>query len=488
MLADRRVKIVSTLGPASNSPEMIENLIRAGVNVFRLNFSHSTHDEHLKAIKAIRELSKKLNAPVTILQDLQGPKIRVGKLKEAPLDLKDGMEIILTTDDVLGDHKKISVDYKRLHEFAKPGMKVLLDDGLIEMLVLEVKGKDIYCRVVFGGELKERKGVNIPGAQLDIECLTEKDLKDLDFGIKHEVDYVALSFVRHEDDIVRLRKILEENGSKARIIAKIEMLEALTRLEQIIHKSDAVMVARGDLAVEVGQTQLAHTQKSIIQLCNSLGKPVITATQMLESMVKNPRPTRAEVTDVSNAVLDGSDALMLSAETASGKYPVLCVQTMHEVIVEVERTMQHYYNLNVDVEFLSVAEAIAASACLTALKLDAKAIICLTTSGKTARLIASYRPKAQIFAATHVFDVLNKLELIWGIQTITIEPYESSEGALKQIEAILLSFDLVKPGDRIIMTLGIPVPERGTTNSLRVHTVQGNGIPKAKESLPLRFK
>ena len=486
MLADRRVKIVSTLGPASNTPEMIENLIRAGVNVFRLNFSHSTHEEHLKVFKHIRNLSQKLNAPVTILQDLQGPKIRVGKLKE-PMDLKDGSEVTLTTSDSVGEKDIIPIDYKKLHEFAKPGMKVLLDDGLIEMVILSVRGKDILCKVIFGGELKERKGVNIPGAQLDIECMTEKDFKDLEFGIENEVDYIALSFVRHEDDIVKLRNILDKRGSKARIVAKIEMLEALTRLEQIIHKSDAVMVARGDLAVEVGQTQLAHTQKSIIQLCNALGKPVITATQMLESMIKNPRPTRAEVTDVSNAVLDGSDALMLSAETASGKFPVRCVQTMHEVIVEVERTIQHYYNLNVNAEFLSVAEAIAASACLTALKLDAKVIVCLTTSGKTARLIASYRPKALIFAATHIMGVLNKLELIWGIQTLTIDPYESSEGALMQIESILLSFNLVEPGDKIILTLGIPVPERGTTNSLRVHTVQGKNL-KPVEDLPLRFR
>lgn len=486
MLADRRVKIVSTLGPATNTADKIEELIRAGVNVFRLNFSHSTHEEHLKVFKSIRALSKKLNAPVTILQDLQGPKIRVGKLKE-PLELQDGAEITLTTSDVIGDLKTIPIDYKKLHKFARPGMKVLLDDGLIEMVILSIKGNDILCKIIFGGELKERKGVNIPGAELDIECMTEKDYRDLEFGIENEVDYIALSFVRHEDDIVKLRKILEERGSKARIIAKIEMLEALNRLEQIIHKSDAVMVARGDLAVEVGQTQLAQTQKSIIKLSNALGKPVITATQMLESMIKNPRPTRAEVTDISNAVLDGSDALMLSAETASGKYPVRCVQTMHEVIVEVERTIQHYYNLNMDVEFLSVAEAIAASACVTALKLDAKAIICLTTSGKTARLIASYRPKALIFAATHTMDVLNKLELIWGIQTLTIEPYESSEGALQQIESILLGFNLVEAGDKIILTLGIPVPDRGTTNSLRVHTVQGNNS-KSLEELPLRFR
>ncbi len=486
MLADRRVKIVSTIGPASNTPETIENLIRAGVNVFRLNFSHSTEEEHLKVFKKIRSLSQKLNAPVTILQDLQGPKIRVVNIDE-PIELVDGQAVILTTRDVKGTSEIIAVDYKKLHQFAKPGMRVLLDDGLIEMVIVDVNGEDISCKVIFGGALKSRKGVNIPGAQLDIACMTEKDYADLEFGLKNEVDYIALSFVRHENDIIKLRDILDRRGSNARIVAKIEMLEALSRLEQIIHVSDAVMVARGDLAVEVGQTQLAQTQKSIIQLCNALGKPVITATQMLESMTINPRPTRAEVTDVSNAVLDGSDALMLSAETASGKYPVRSVQTMHDVIMEVERTIQHYYHLNLNAEFLSIAEGIAASACLTALKLDAKAIICLTTSGKTARLIASYRPKAQIFAATHNMEVLNKLELIWGIHTLTVDPYESSEGALNQIEAILLGFNLVQPGDKIIMTLGIPVPDRGKTNSLRVHTVRESNHKQVDE-LPLRFK
>lgn len=488
MLSDRRVKIVATLGPASNSLEKIEELIRTGVNVFRLNFSHSTHEEHLKSIRWIRELSQKLSAPVSILQDLQGPKIRVGRLKE-PLKLQDGQQVILSTQIEVGEKNLIPIDYKKLHEFCRAGMRVLLDDGLIEMVVENVRGKEIFCKVIFGGELKERKGVNIPGAQLDIHCMTEKDLVDLEFGIEHKVDYIALSFVRHENDIIELKTILEKKNSRARIVAKIEMLEALSRLEQIIHKSDAIMVARGDLAVEVGQTHLAITQKKIIELCNALSKPVITATQMLESMVKNPRPTRAEVTDIANAVLNGSDALMLSAESASGKYPVLCVQTMHDVILEVEKTMQHYYNLNVNAEFLSVAEAIAASACLTALKLDAKAIICLTTTGKTARLITSYRPKARVFAATHMADVLNKLELMWGIQTLNIQVYEDSESALRQIETLLLNFGLVAPGDKIILTLGIPVPERGTTNSLRVHTVRDKEVQKLKhEDLPLRFR
>ncbi len=487
MLADRRVKIVATIGPASNTREVLKKLLESGVNVFRLNFSHGTHEDHLKSLNFVRELSQQLNAPVTVLQDLQGPKIRIGKLKE-PIELKEGDEVILNPDITQADKLRLPVDYKKLPDFCKPGMKVLLDDGIIEMQVSQVKGRDIYCRVIFGGELKERKGVNVPGAHFDIPCLTEKDLVDLEFGIKHKVDYIALSFVRHEDDIIELRRILDKNNADIRICAKIEMLEALDRLEQIVSKSDAVMVARGDLAVEVGQTQLPQIQKQLIQLCNKMAKPVITATQMLESMTKNPRPTRAEVTDVANAVLDGSDALMLSAESASGKYPIIAVQTMHDVICEVEKNIQHYYNINMDQEFLSVAEGIALSACVTALKLNAKAIICLTTSGKTARLISSFRPKCMLFAATHKPDVLNRLEVTWGLQTLTLNPYEDSEGALAQIEKILLSFDLVESGDIIVLTLGVPVTQRGTTNSLRVYTIKGQGKSLSLEELPLRFR
>lgn len=487
MLADRRVKIVATVGPASNSREVLKQLIESGVNVFRLNFSHGTHEDHLKVLQMVRSLSQELHAPVTVLQDLQGPKIRIGKLKSS-IELKEGSEVILNPDITEADNLKLPVDYKKLPEFCKPGMKVLLDDGLIEMTVLQVKGRDVHCRVIFGGELKERKGVNVPGAHFDIPCLTEKDLKDLEFGIKNQVDYIALSFVRHENDIIELRKILEKNNADIRICSKIEMLEALERLEQIVSKSDAVMVARGDLAVEVGQTQLPQIQKHLIDLCNRMAKPVITATQMLESMTKNPRPTRAEVTDIANAVLDGSDALMLSAESASGKYPVIAVKTMHEVISEVEKSIQHYYQMNLDQEFLSVAEGIAASACVTALKLNAKAIVCLTTSGKTARMISAYRPRSMLIAATHKPDVLNKLEIIWGLQTIVLNPYSTSDEVLEQIEKILLSFDLVEQGDIIVLTLGVPVADRGTTNSLRVYTIKGQSKAQASHSMPLRFR
>ena len=487
ILADRRCKIVSTIGPASRSPEMLEKLIRAGVNVMRLNFSHGSHDEHLAVIRAVRAAAAKLQAPVSILQDLQGPKIRVGRLKDGVMTLKRGEKVTLTIRPVLGEGGLIPSDFTGLTKAVRVGQKILLDDGLLELRAEEVREEEVVCTVIYGGILKDRKGMNVPGANLEVDCLTPKDLQDLEFGLSQEVDYVALSFVRHGNDIRRLRELVDAKCPATRIVAKIEMLEALENLEDIAHLSDAVMVARGDLAVEVGQSLLAGTQKEIIGLCNKLGRPVITATQMLDSMVENPRPTRAEVTDIANAVLDGSDALMLSAETASGKYPERCVQTMDEVIREVERTGKYFYKMTLDHEFLSVAEAIAASACLSALKLNATAIVCLTTSGKTARLISSFRPKARIIAVTHIMETLNRLELIWGIQTLKIDPYDSTDSAMDQIEKVLLEYGLVKNGDKVILTMGLPVLERGTTNSLRVYTIRKDKFSRLPEAqLPLR--
>ena len=489
ILADRRVKIVATIGPASRDPEMLRALIVSGVNVVRMNFSHGSHEDHLKVLTTVRALSQELNAPVTVLQDLQGPKIRVGKFKDGSILLTKGQKVTITTKAVVGEEGLIPTDLHRLPEFCPPGQKILLDDGLLELRVDRSDAEHVYATVVYGGLLKDRKGMNVPGANLDVECLTQKDLVDLEFGLKNEVDYIALSFVRQGNDIRKLRELIDQKNPGTRIVAKIEMLEALDNLEDIVHLSDAVMVARGDLAVEVGQSLLAGIQKEIIQLCNRLGRPVITATQMLDSMVENPRPTRAEVTDIANAVLDGSDALMLSAETASGKYPIKCIETMDEVIREVEKSGKLFYKMSLEHEFLSVAEAIAASSCLSALKLNATAIVCLTTSGKTARLISSLRPKARIIAVTHQFSTLNRMELIWGIQTLAIEPYDSTDAAMDKIERLLLEYGLVKTGDKVILTMGMPVMERGTTNSLRVYTIRGEQTRRLKETdLPLRCR
>lgn len=487
MLAERRAKIVATIGPSTRSHEALEKAIRAGMNVARLNFSHGTHEEHSQVLKSLRDLSQKLQAPVSILQDLQGPKVRVGKFKNGSIELVRNEIVTITIDDVLGDGKLIPSDFKEITQVAKPGVRILLDDGLMELEVVKSGPREIEARVLYGGTLKDRKGMNLPGVPLPVECLTEKDRRDLEWGLENKVDYIALSFVRKGQDIRILRELIEAKKSDARIVAKIEMMEALENLEEIIRLSDAVMVARGDLAVEVGSSRLPGFQKKIIKLANQMQKPVITATQMLDSMVENPRPTRAEITDVANAVLDGSDALMLSAESASGQYPFICIRTMHEIITEVEKSEDRYYKISMEHEFLSIPSAIGASASLSALKLNAKAIVCLTTTGKTANIITSFRPHAKVIAVTHQFDVLNRLELIWGIQTFLIQPYKNMEEILTQVDRILVKYGLARTGDRIILTLGQPIELGSKTNALFVHIVGAEKDHKLEDpKIPLR--
>lgn len=472
MLADRRVKIVATIGPATSSPEALEKAIKAGMNVARLNFSHGTHDEHYQVIQHVRRLSKELRAPVTILQDLQGPKIRVGKFENGKITLNAEEKVVVTMDKVMGKPGLIPSDFPELVKSIQTGNKIYIDDGLIELKVLGVEGNNIHCEVIYGGVLKDRKGMNCPGVHLDTECLTEKDLADLEFGLKNDVDYIALSFVRFPKDIRRLREIIELKNSQAQICSKIEMLEAIENLDEIVRLSDAVMVARGDLAVEVGQSRLPEIQKRIIRLSNELNRPVITATQMLDSMVENPRPTRAEITDVANAVLDGSDALMLSAESASGKYPFKCIRTMHEIIQEVESTGAEFYKISLDNEILSIAGGIAASASVSALKLDAKVIVCLTTTGKTAKQISGFRPKARLIALTNQLPVLNRLEMIWGLQTLLVPNYESVEQVVEQVQKLLVEYGLAKGGDKIVLTWGWPIQDGAKTNSLYIFTLK----------------
>jgi pyruvate kinase len=489
MLAHRRTKIVATIGPATQSSEMLEKCIKAGMNVARLNFSHGKHEDHLQVIQSIRSLSQKLKAPVTLLQDLQGPKIRVGKLKDGKVFLKEGEEIRISVTVKEGDEEVLSTDFKELIQSCQVGTKILLDDGLLELAVTHVGKEEVKARVVYGGVLKERKGMNLPGAILPVECMTEKDYADLEFGLANNVDYIALSFVRRGSDIKKLRELINAKNPQVKIIAKIEMLEALDNLVEIIHLSDAVMVARGDLAIEAGATQLPLLQKRIIALCNEIGRPVITATQMLDSMVANPTPTRAEITDIANAVLDGSDALMLSAESASGAYPIKCIQTMHDIVLEVEKTGSYFYDISLEKENLDTAESISISASLCALKLNAAAIVCLTTTGRTASLISKYRPKAPIVACTYKLEALNRLELVWGLNTFHIQPYKSSDEAMEQIEKMLVQYGFASPGDKVILTLGMPVSQGSKTNSLRVYTI-GDVKPAAmkKEDLPFRFR
>ncbi|MBE8163447.1 MAG: pyruvate kinase [Bdellovibrionaceae bacterium] len=486
--AKRRAKIVATLGPTSSDRSALKKLILAGTNVMRLNFSHGDHNFYKNIIKTIRELSSELKTPVNILQDLQGPKIRIAKLPKSIL-LKKNQKLVFGFEKdvaafikkpsaIFKQHKNISdiiipVDFKKVASTCKKGSKILIDDGLIELKVLDIKGSLLLCTVIYDGELHSRKGFCIPGALLPLDPLTKKDLKDLKFGLDHNVDSVALSFVRNPKDILKLRKLLVKYKKEhVQVISKIEMLGALDYLDEIIKCSDSVMVARGDLCVELGASRLPAVQKQIISMANKYNKPVITATQMLDSMIHNPRPTRAEITDVANAILDGSDAVMLSGETAQGAYPVKCVKTMHDIILEAEKSLPYYQHLLSSTNTIaSVGEAIAASVCLSAKYLNAKVIICLTTTGQTATHISSFRPKVPIIAATHSKNSLNQLALAWGVSSISIKAYKNSADALKQIQKILLKKAIVKKGDLVVLSLGLPVDQAASTNSLKIHRI-----------------
>lgn len=485
VLARRKTKIVATIGPASSSAENLKKCLMAGMNVARLNFSHSEHSVHLDVMKKLDKISREMRAPVAVLQDLQGPKVRVGKIKD--MVLADGDEVVVTGDSAGKGKHVLPIDVENLHKHVKAGDSVLIDDGLIELRVNRIQKTQIFCETVHGGTVRERKGVNFPSTSLPMSSLTDKDIKDLKFGLDNNVDYVALSFVRQPRDILDLRKRIEKSGKTPGIIAKIEMAEAIDHLEEIIEVSDAVMVARGDLAVEVGQTRLASLQKRIISLCNEMGRPVITATQMLESMKDNPRPTRAEITDVVNAVLDGSDALMLSAETAQGKYPVDSIRTMHDLIFEVEQHETIYNKIDLESKIQFIPEAIAVSASLCALTLGAKAIVCLSTTGRTARLISRFRPNAVLLAATDEVQTLRSLELCWGVQTLPAKKLHGTPDLLQEVEKMLLENSLVKEGDQVVLTLGLPIEKGVKTNALRVFTVGGSKV-SSKVDKPMRYQ
>lgn len=489
MLADRRTKIVATIGPSTRSPENLKKAIYAGMNVARLNFSHGTHEEHLAVIQSLRQHSKELQAPVTILQDLQGPKIRVGRFEGGGVQLDPGEVVTVTMKAVLGKKGLIPSDFPELARSVRVGSRILIDDGLMELKVLTEAGpdgEDFTAEVLYGGFLKDRKGMNCPGVTLAVDALTAKDLKDLDFGLGQDVDYVALSFVRYPKDIRRVREIIEAAGKKTKICSKIEMIEAVENLEEIVRLSDAVMVARGDMAVEIGQSRMPGIQKRIIRVCNEMNKPVITATQMLDSMVENPRPTRAEITDVANAVLDGTDAVMLSAESASGKYPFKCIRTMHEIIREVE-TGENYYKISLDREYLSVAASIGASAALAAYKIEAKVIVCLSTTGKTAQQISSFRPRARLIAVTDEIDVLNALELTWGLQTLVIDQYKNIEDVIASVQRSLIENGLAKTGDKVVLTWGYPMASESKTNSIHIFTLDNTSLSRRADlEIPLR--
>ncbi len=469
-----KTKIVGTIGPASNSYEKIEKLIQGGMDVARLNFSHGRHEEHHQVIENIRRASLKTNRSVAILQDLGGPKIRIGKIKKEPILLKKDSSFILTNREVPGDEQEVSVTFSSLPQKVKKGDCIFLADGTLELKVKELTTTDIICQVVRGGKLTSHKGINIPNISMDISSLTEKDYQDILFGIKNKVDFIGLSFTRNAEDVLRAKKILKENGAEdISLIAKIEKREAVDNLKEIIEASDGIMVARGDLGVEIPLENMPLVQKDIIKRCNFVGKPVITATQMLMSMVSSPRPTRAEVTDVANAILDGTDAIMLSEETAIGNYPLEAVETMNKIALRVEKAID--YKKILSERSLSVKptspDAISHATCQVALDLKAKAIVTFTFSGSTARMVSRYRPPVPIIAASTQDSTVRRLALSWGVYPFKSDELENTDDMIKKSRKIALATGLVKKGDKIIITAGIPFKVPGTTNLLKVETL-----------------
>lgn len=472
----RRTKIICTLGPAVNTLDKIIGLIEAGMDVARLNFSHGDYEEHLNFIKLVRKASEITGKHIPILQDLQGPKIRVGKLKSEPIDLKTGELVLLTAEKDSAGHldgeNVIPVQYEYLAEDVKPGDTILLDDGLIELKVLKVEGGKVKCEVVDGGVLRSHKGVNLPGVDVRIPSLTEKDIEDLKFGLENGVDFVALSFVRKKDDIIDLLSKMESFGINVPVIAKIEKVEAVKSIDEIIEVADGIMVARGDLGVELPTEDVPVLQKMLIKKANKAGKPVITATQMLESMISNPRPTRAEATDVANAVLDGTDAVMLSSETSIGQFPIESVKVMDKIIRTIETQYKFYEPVfDSNLKLKDEVDAIGRAACLLAQQLNAKAIVTITHTGATAKAISKYRPNVKIIALTDSDEVVRRLNIVWGVVGVKIKEITETDQTIQNAKIQLRESKLLNPGDLIILTAGIPLFQRGSTNMIKVERI-----------------
>jgi len=473
----RRAKIVCTIGPASESPLALRQLMEAGMDVARLNLSHSDQAWHTELVGRIRSVSAEVGRPVGILWDLSGPKLRVGKMQQGGVNLQPGEEIVLTTREVIGHDKEIPVQYAHLPEHVRPGERILMDDGLLEVQVLAAEGADVRCRVIVGGVLDSNKGLNLPNASLAIPAITPKDRDDLKLGISLQVDWVALSFVRTADEVYELKEMIHEfapNEPPTPVISKIEKPEAWHNIDSLIEASDGVMVARGDLGIETSPEQVPIMQKEIIAKCNVAGRPVITATQMLESMIHNPRPTRAEASDVANAVLDGSDAVMLSGETAAGLYPAETVRTMARIVeyAEVETaTLGRARQPRGTIRCCSIAEAVSHAATETASDLGAAAVITPTVSGYTARMIARYRPAAPIVAVSPSPVTLRRLTLVWGVCPVLSRRTNNTDEMTADAVRAGVEHGWVQPGQLVVITGGTAGSPPGTTNMMTVRVV-----------------
>lgn len=470
----RKTKIVCTLGPSTDNEDVLRQLMLEGMNVARCNFSHGVYEDHKKRMDMVKKIRKEVKKPVAILLDTKGPEVRVKQFKDGKVTLEENQLFTLTSEDVEGTAEKVSVTYNRLYEDLEVGMKVLIDDGLIEMRVEKVEQTNIVCRVINGGVVSNNKGINVPDVNLSMPYLSEKDREDILFGISQDVDFIAASFVQNKEDILQLRRLLDKNGGEGiKIIAKIENTQGVENIDEIIEVSDGIMIARGDMGVEIPYEEVPVIQKMIIKKVYQLGKQVITATQMLESMIKNPRPTRAEATDIANAVYDGTSAIMLSGETAAGAYPVEAVKTMVRIAERTEqdvdyrkRFFHHDRKANPD-----ITDAICHATCTTAHDLNAKAIVTVTKSGRSARMISGYRPASDIIGCATSEKVCRQINLAWGVTPILIKEekdvYDLFDNALIAAEKM----KLLEKGDLTVITSGVPIGVSGTTNMLKVQIV-----------------
>jgi pyruvate kinase len=466
----RKTKIVCTLGPASSDYETLKAMVEAGMDVVRLNFSHGDYLTHQNYIRTIRKVAAELKHPVAILQDLQGPKIRVGDMEEGVV-LTPGEKTTITMDDVIGTAERFGSTYKGLAADVKPGAPILINDGLLKLEVEQVSGDDIHCRVIHGGPLNSHKGINLSTASISAPALTEKDLEDLEFGLSQDVDYVALSFVRQASDIQKVKDIVKRSGKMTHVIAKVERHEAVDDMEAIVATADAIMVARGDLGVEMMLEQVPMIQKSLIETCRRHQKPVITATQMLESMIQNPRPTRAEVSDVANAILEGTDAIMLSGETSIGRYPVDTVRTMARIAESTEARLNNSSLYINNLKEHNVSNAVGFAACQLAQNVDAKAIICFTEHGFTARILSKYRQSIPVIAVTPSEEVQRRLTLYWGMQSLQLQEVYNTDAMIILAERAAVDHGFVSKGDIVVMIAGLPLAITGVTNLIKAHRI-----------------
>lgn len=471
----KKTKIVCTIGPSSENEAVLKELIANGLNVCRLNFSHGSHPEHQAKIDLIKKVRKETDQPIAILLDTKGPEIRTGKFDAEEILLEEGQTFTLTTEDIIGNKEISSISYKGLVHDIKPGNTILIDDGLISMEVQKVTDKDIVCLVKNSGIIKNNKGINVPNVKINLPAITQKDKEDIIFGIENNIDFIAASFVRKASDVLAIREILEEyDAEHIQIISKIENQEGVDNIDDILQVTDAIMIARGDLGVEIPTEDIPIVQKMIIKKCNLLSKPVITATQMLDSMIRNPRPTRAEVTDVANAIYDGTDAIMLSGETASGKYPVEALKTMSRIASKTETTLDYSKMTSERAKNRSVniTNAISHATCTTADDIGASAIITATESGYTARMVSSYRPSQQIIGVVNDEVVLRQMGIVWGIVPLNIERRVDSTDELFDVSIdSATKEELIKSGDVVVITAGVPLRQTGSTNLIKVHVV-----------------